>query len=473
MSRLLLVAAVLFASVLSAQDNHYWTHQFGTRASLMGGAVVGGVDDTSAVYYNPARLGWVKNDSLKVSADGYQLSLLNIKDGAGQGTDLTSVEGDIVPLAASGVFLFEQPRIALGFHILARQYFDVSASTRREKNQNVIDDARSPGAEDFIGSFRFDTETEEYWAGLGFGWRATDWLGIGITHFGALRFESQSFDITTRAVSNGGGQVFGADNIASYNYWNLRMLWKAAVAVELDRLKMGWSITTASANLFGSATVRRQLTVIDLDTNGDGTGDDLEANARRDGVSTTFRSPWSFATGLEYDFGPVLAGFAMEWFLPVGRYAAATPEGDKSFIRGTDDGPNSKELLTVYDGRRGALNFALALEARFSDDWTGYWSVRRDAAADYQGHGEGLHFGISTWDLFHVATGIAFVTRQDDGSPKHELMIGLQMAIGAGTTEQPVNFDDPRESMLLTGPTRETDISYFSISLVVGYTYYF
>ena len=99
----LLLAVSLFACALSAQDNHYWTHQFGTRAALMGGAVIGGVNDTSAVYYNPGRLGWISNDSLKVSADGYQLATLTIKDGAGKGQDLTSTQGDIVPLAASGV----------------------------------------------------------------------------------------------------------------------------------------------------------------------------------------------------------------------------------------------------------------------------------------------------------------------------------------------------------------------------------
>ena len=99
--------------------------------------------------------------------------------------------------------------------------------------------------------------------------------------------------------------------------------------------------------------------------------------------------------------------------------------------------------------------------------------MRRDAAADYLDFDEKVHFGVSTWDLFHFDTGIAFTTRQDDGSPKHELMVGLQFAVGAGRTEQPVNFDEPRENRLLTGSTKRTDINYFSIGLLIGYTYYF
>lgn len=467
-----LLAAILLAGALAAQDTHYWTHQFGTRAALMGGAVVGGIDDTSAVYYNPGRLGWLENDSLKVSATGYQLAILTVRDGAGQGQDLTSSQGDIVPLAASGVFLFKQRNIALGFNILARQYSDVRGSTRREALINVIDDARSPGDEDYIGSFQFSSETEEYWAGLGFGWSPTEWLGIGVTHFGALRFEQQNFAVTTRAVS-GTGATFGADNIAGYDWWNVRMLWKFGAAIELGGLKMGLSITTPSVNMFGSAVVHRQISVDDLDIDGNGTSDEFEANDRRDGVSTRFHSPFSIASGVEYDFGPVYLGIAWEWFLPVGRYKAAAPEGDKAFIRGGISDESSRKLLTIYDGRRGAFNVAIGLEAEFSADWSGFWSMRRDAAADYLTGAEGLKFGLSTWDLFHFSTGIAYTTRQDDGTPKHELMIGLQMAVGSGRTDQPVNFDNPEETRLLTSATQRTDISYFSIGLIVGYTYYF
>ena len=37
-----------------AQDDHYWAQQFGATGTLMGGAMVGGVNDNSAVFYNPA-----------------------------------------------------------------------------------------------------------------------------------------------------------------------------------------------------------------------------------------------------------------------------------------------------------------------------------------------------------------------------------------------------------------------------------
>lgn len=465
-----ILALLLICGGLAAQDNHYWTHQFGTRSSLMGGAVIGGVDDTSACYYNPGRLGWITNDSLKVSADGYQLSTLTIADGAGDGLNLTSTRGDIIPLAGSGVFLFDQPGIAMGFQIMARQFFNASVSTRIEDMRNAIDDARSAGLEQYIGSFQFRTNTEEYWAGLSFGWAITDWLGVGVTHFGCLRFEEQDFNITTRAVA--GGQTFGADNIAGFDFWNVRTLWKLGVSAQFGGLKMGVAVTTQSVNLFGAATVRRQISVDDLDIDGNGTSDQLEANDRRDGVPSEYRTPWSFATGVDYDFGPVTLALAAEWFLPVGLYSPASPSGDKAFFLGAPGSESSRELLTLYDAKRGAFNVAIGLETEFSENWHGFWSMRRDAAADYLDH-HGLHFGISSWDLFHFDTGISFTTRQDNGAAKHELMVGLQFVLGAGRTEQPISFDNVSEARLLTGSTSRTDISYFAISLLVGYTYYF
>ncbi len=34
-----------------AQDAHYWTAQFGPRASLLGGAVIGSISDVSGTFY--------------------------------------------------------------------------------------------------------------------------------------------------------------------------------------------------------------------------------------------------------------------------------------------------------------------------------------------------------------------------------------------------------------------------------------
>ncbi len=56
---LFLFLAMAGTQSASAQDNNYWTNQFGTRSNLMSGAVVGGVRDPSAGFYNPGAVPFI------------------------------------------------------------------------------------------------------------------------------------------------------------------------------------------------------------------------------------------------------------------------------------------------------------------------------------------------------------------------------------------------------------------------------
>ena len=55
------------------QDNHYWNDQFGIKATALGGAAVGGLDDYSMVYYNAAAMTLVEKRALSFSMNAYQI----------------------------------------------------------------------------------------------------------------------------------------------------------------------------------------------------------------------------------------------------------------------------------------------------------------------------------------------------------------------------------------------------------------
>ncbi|MCL4731436.1 MAG: hypothetical protein KJ044_13495, partial [Planctomycetes bacterium] len=313
----------------------------------------------------------------------------------------------------------------------------------------------------------------EYWAGLSYSWALTQWLSVGVANFGCLRFDDLDLRITSRAV-NAVPDAFGADNLTSVAFWNLRVVNKIGLALDFGNLKFGFAVTTPGTHIAGGATVSRQLSVNDLDTDGNGTGESFEASARQDNIPTRFRTPWSFSSGMDWRIDATTLAFSWEWFLPVGRYTAVRPESDAPFIRGgVSGGPRAEEFLTVYDGRRGVFNLALAVENRWHEDWAGIWSFRTDYGADYVRNGGQFFLGVTSWDLFHFATGVAYTTRNDDHVPRHEFMVGLQWSLGAGKGDQPVNFDNPSEQNLLLGRNETKAISYFAIGLIVGYTYFF
>ena len=53
---MLLVLSACTAVTVSAQDAQYWTNQYGTRADLLGGVVVGSIADLSSTFYTPGML---------------------------------------------------------------------------------------------------------------------------------------------------------------------------------------------------------------------------------------------------------------------------------------------------------------------------------------------------------------------------------------------------------------------------------
>jgi hypothetical protein len=69
MKILVFLAGMALHFYATAQDTHYWTHQFGTRSALMGGAVVGGTRDNSMIFYNPAAVSFIDSSSLSINAN--------------------------------------------------------------------------------------------------------------------------------------------------------------------------------------------------------------------------------------------------------------------------------------------------------------------------------------------------------------------------------------------------------------------
>ena len=89
--------------LVKAQDDHYWSQQYGAESTLLGGAMVGGANDNSAVYYNPGALAFITNPSLSIDANVYRMDKTLISDGAGNGLNLNSAQISIYPQIISGM----------------------------------------------------------------------------------------------------------------------------------------------------------------------------------------------------------------------------------------------------------------------------------------------------------------------------------------------------------------------------------
>ena len=116
---ILVTAVMAIASAgASGQDAHHWSQQYGTRSTLLGGAVIGSVDDLSATYYNPAALALADDPAFLLSAQVYQFRKLTLENGARDNTDLSSQTLRLAADIIAGSFTSPEsggPRLASSF----------------------------------------------------------------------------------------------------------------------------------------------------------------------------------------------------------------------------------------------------------------------------------------------------------------------------------------------------------------------
>ncbi|MCH2045360.1 MAG: hypothetical protein MK212_14685 [Saprospiraceae bacterium] len=188
---------IAHALSINAQESNYWTQQYGARSNMLGGAVVAGLEDNSALYYNPAAISFIKTSNLSLNTSAYQYAETYHHNGAGQGIDLFSRRARLYPQMSSGL-LTKNPdrRLRLGFCVLSRYQNNFDANQRHEGYYNII--PQHPGKEYYVGAVELQNTFSDTWMGLGIGYRISEHLSIGTSWFVSYRNQRYRSSIFTR-----------------------------------------------------------------------------------------------------------------------------------------------------------------------------------------------------------------------------------------------------------------------------------
>ncbi|UCD25729.1 MAG: hypothetical protein JSW51_07400 [Gemmatimonadota bacterium] len=312
------VVAVLAASTsLAAQDSHYWTMQYGPRPSLLGGAVIGSVDDVSASYYNPGALGLAQDLAFAVSTNVFEYSLVRLEDGGGEGVDLGTSKSGIRPSLVAGSItrdLFGGGTVA--YSVLTRMRGSQDLAGYAILTADEIDP--DLGLEDAAGLVSFEGEFNEIWAGLSYARPLGSHLSLGMSWYGAFRSQDRARETISEAVDT--ARVGSASlDMAAGKYYSVRTLLKVGAFGQFGAVTVGATVTTPSLHITGSGELGLNRGVFRPDTTA------LAATIQTD-LAAEFKSPLSVGFGGAVRLGNTRLHASAEWFDAIAPYVVIQGE---------------------------------------------------------------------------------------------------------------------------------------------------
>jgi hypothetical protein len=418
-----LVLTACAAATAAAQDTHYWTNQYGDRATLLGGAVVGSAVDLSAVYYNPGALSLIESPDLIAATKVFEWARVTAEGGGDIGAKLGDNRLGLAPGFFAGLLPFRFLRDdRLSYSLFTRYNFDATLRTVGTGQDDIL--PIPEGIEDFYGSLEFTGKLSETWVGLTWS-RPFANIGVGVSNFLAVRSERGGREVLAEAYSPAGAAAISVDREA-YEYFNYRVLWKVGVAGEWQGWSIGVTLTTPSISLFGSGQAELNRTVFGQDTDGDGVADPVFAADFQDGLGAQYRSPFSAAVGASRRFGATRLHLTGEWFAPVGTSVVLDPEPFEAQSSG------DTLASTVTQSLQAVLNLGAGIEHHFGPRTALYGSVRTDQSGRLPGPSSDV--GITSWDIYFLSAGARFQAAGADFT--------LGVGYGFGSQAVPLNPND-------------------------------
>lgn len=396
--RLLALVAVVglcLVPLARSQDAHYWTNHYGTRATLLGGAVIGSVLDLSGTYYNPGGMSLIKDPEILMAAKVIQYPHVSLVGEEGSSVQFNSANLGPAPSLIAGTFKFRGlGKHWFGYSYLSRQDVKLGVSVSSTGTRDILPDA--PGLEKYVTQFRLEEKMSEPWFGLTWSYKVRKNVGIGVTQYIAVRTHRASIQTLVEALDSE-NRVAMALGARQYHYRNIRILWKVGLAVDFKETTMGLTLTTPGLTLSCTGSTGVNSTVVALDMDGDGAGDDFLAADYRDRQPAAFRTPFSLAAGMTFKLQKFRVYLSSEWFAWVRPYtvvdAAEFAAQSTGEMLSTDV---TQELASV-------LNLGIGLDWVYSPRFKGYASFNTDYSAKKPGTATNL--SLTDWDIYHIVTG--------------------------------------------------------------------
>ncbi|MGZ5556355.1 MAG: hypothetical protein ACXWIA_11275 [Candidatus Aminicenantales bacterium] len=406
----------LFGLALLArpQDSHYWTNQYGSRATLLGGAVIGSVLDLSGTYYNPGGMSLVEKPHTLMAANVFQYPRVLLARTVPGSIPLNRFSPGPAPVLLAGtVRIRGLSKHWFGYSYLARQSVKLGISSSAAGVRDVLPDL--PGPEDYVTQYRLDEKLSESWFGLTWSYKLSKHMGIGVTQYIVHRSQRAITQELVEARSSQ-NRLAVAIGERQYSYYHFRALWKIGLACDFETITLGFTLTSPSLAIGGSGSTGVNSTSAGLDLNGDGISEDFLASDYRRPLPVTYESPFSLAAGLTFKIHKVRLYWSAEWFARVLPYTVVKA--------GPFVAQSTGEILStdVTQELSAVLNWGAGFEWFYAPRFKGYASFTTDDSAKKPG--TSTNISLTDWDIHHIVTGGEFFIK------KTSVTVGVGFSFG-------------------------------------------
>jgi hypothetical protein len=439
---------------LFAQDANYWTHQYGTRSTLLGGAVVGSVLDLSGTYYNPGGLALIDKPATIEAAKVFQHPDFILRGPGKIDFNFSTSTLESAPsLLAGSISLKGLDNHWVGYSFLARQYVSTGIIGSFLFSRDVLPD---PGIEALSSNLRLNIKLTESWFGLSWAYRFKKTIGIGISPFLLVRNHNSSIQTLAQALTLD-GRMSLVLNDREYSYVNYRILWKMGAAFDFDRITLGLTLTTPSLKIYGKGSTGVNRTVAGLDINDDSTRDDYLANNHQDKLNANYKTPLSLGIGLTYKFKKIRIYGSAEWFAGMAKYLVM--KGKEFLIQSTGE----MKPIDVSHKLDDVLNYGIGIEYIFTPKLKAYASFTTDfSAADPESD---TNFSVASWDIYHTMAGADFTLG------RISFTLGIGYATGRHRAEPFTEEEISAAREFLMTALSGLEFEYSSIKFVIGFAF--
>jgi hypothetical protein len=449
---LLALGAAADARPAVSQDSQYWSEQYGTRAALLGGAMIGSVRDLSAVYYNPGALALQRDAGFLLSARAYRSTTLTLEDAGGEGRDLASSSTrPIATFLATPLEIGFLGNHVLVYSVLTRQHMDFSTS---DYQITQADRLPAPGEEYLAGAYNGSASLRETWTGLAWAYPLTERLGIGVAPYLAVRSHDIGSSLLVQAASEAADVAIGV-RLRSRRYTHYRLLAKLGLLYERGPLSVGFSATTPSIALKGDGRAVYNGSAASTDPDGLAIeAPSLTSSVQAD-LASDYRSGLTLGTGLGWTIGGTRIHASAEWFEGVERFTALDAD---DFVPQTGGEVLVNDMTVEY---RSMFNWGIGVEQNAGGSQL-FASVSTDNSAANPGAPVNTDATLTAYDLLRVGGGASFSLGRAD------IMVGLAWAAGRSPFLQLFDLTDLDPGFDLDD-LDETDLELSQWSVVVGF----